>query len=65
MMWKYAGNASMFPWMMVCMMIVIAVAYIIFLIASWRLMRAHEYIAESMKEINQHLKSKLPGNVYS
>jgi uncharacterized membrane protein len=62
MMWNYGGYSPVFSWMMVCMMVGIVVVYIIFLIAAWRLMRAHEHIAESIKEITQNHKSKSIGN---
>ena len=41
----------------VLMMIGMAAVYIIFLVAAWRAMRAHESIAETIKEIG-NLKPK-------
>lgn len=58
MMWNYGGYNPMFSWMMASMMIGIAVVYVVFLIAAWRFMRAHEYIAESLKDITRNLKPK-------
>lgn len=62
MMWNYGGYSPMFSGMMFFMMIGVLAVYVVFLIAAWRLMRAHEYIAESLKGIAQHFKSKTPGN---
>lgn len=58
MMWNFAGNYPMFSGWMFMMMICMLAAYIILLLAAWRLMRAHEHIAESIKEITLYLKSK-------
>jgi len=60
MMWNYGGNYPMFSGMMIFMMIGMVAAYIILLLAAWRLMRAHENIAESIKNITQNFKAKLP-----
>jgi|GEM_PF-2785026 len=62
MMWNYGGNYQMFSGMMIFMMVGMLAAYIILLLAAWRLMRAHERIAESIKEIMQYLKFKSTGN---
>lgn len=62
MMWNYGGYNPMFSGMMGFMMIGIVAVYIVFLIAAWRLMRAHEHIAESLKEITRNLKSKSVGS---
>ena len=58
MMWNYGGNYPMLSGIMSLMMIGMAAICILFIIAAWRLMRAHEHIAESIKEITQTLKSK-------
>jgi len=58
MMWNYGGSYPMFAGMMFFMMIGMAAAFIIFLMAAWRMMRAHENMADSLKEATQNLKSK-------
>ena len=59
MMWNYGGGTyPMLSWMMPLMMIGMAALGIILIIAAWRLMRADEQIAESIKEISQTLKTK-------
>jgi len=62
MMWNYGGSYQMFSGMMIFMMVGMLAAYIILLLAAWRLMRAHERIAESIKEIMQYFKFKSTGN---
>jgi ABC-type maltose transport system permease subunit len=59
-MWNYSGGYSILPGMMMLMMIGMIAAYIIFLIALWRLMRAHEKMADTVTEIFRHYKS--PGS---
>lgn len=62
MMWNYGGYNPMFSGMMAFMMVGIVAVYVIFLIAAWRFMRAHEHISESIEEITRSLKLK-SGNV--
>lgn len=46
-----------FMWLV---MIGAAVIYVLFLIAFWRMAKAHESMAAAMKEIAENLKSKNP-----
>jgi len=49
MMWDYGGNYPMFSGMMIFVMIGMLAAYIILLLAAWRLMRAHENMPKILK----------------
>lgn len=57
MMGWYGGGMMGFLGPIV-MVIGLAAFYIVFLVAAWRLMRAHESLAETLKEIAQSLRSK-------
>ena len=49
----FSGLLFFFFW--IAMMGGMAVGYIIFLVALWRAMRAHEEIAEALKELSRRL----------
>lgn len=56
MMGSWFGG--MFSGMWMLMMLGMAAVYIIFLLAAWRAMRAHESLAESVKEIVENMKPR-------
>ncbi|MCL5057665.1 MAG: hypothetical protein M1130_06645 [Actinobacteria bacterium] len=57
MMGWYGGGMMGFLGPIV-MVLGLAAFYIVFLVAAWRLMRAHESLAETLKEVAQSLRSK-------
>jgi hypothetical protein len=53
---SFAGGFFFFIWLL--SVIAIIIGYVVFLVAIWRGMKAHEAIAETLKEIAGHLKSQ-------
>jgi hypothetical protein len=52
----FAGGFFFLIWLL--SVIAIIIGYVVFLVAVWRGMKAHEAIAETLKEITEHLKSQ-------
>ncbi|HIE10775.1 MAG TPA: hypothetical protein EYP62_04120 [Kiritimatiellae bacterium] len=55
----FSGLIFLFFW--IAMMGGMAVGYIIFLVALWRTMRAHEQIARTLKELSSRLSTPHAG----
>lgn len=52
------GFGNMFGGMWLLMMLGMAAVYIIFLVAAWRAMRAHEAMANTLRDIAENLRTK-------